>query len=178
MSPKKVSLKGKTVGMMIMDPGITTGLAWGTFTIKGDSFYAMFKEGLKRTIDYNYGDEIANAEMAAEQWHECNAGWEEEDIDPALRFFVVEKWIPNIRKFSMDESFASALALTKVVQGMLYLVEPKYLFIQPSETHSVTNDQLRKYGLWITQKNRHGEHQLDVMKQGIQALRKMYNGLS
>jgi hypothetical protein len=176
MTPVKVTLRGERVGMMVLDPGMRSGLLWGSFTLEGESFYAMLKDGLVRTTDFNLADEEDNAELIAQQWLDCDFEWTMSHIPKMRRFFVIEKWIPNIKKFSMDETFASALALTKFVQGMLYKYEPQYLFIQPSETHSVTNAQLRQHGLWIPQKNRHGEHQLDVMKQGIQALRKMYNG--
>jgi hypothetical protein len=159
---------------MIMDPGLRTGLGWGTFKLEGDSFYAMFRDGLKKTIDFNYADEFDNAELAAQQWLECEFQWMSQGVYLTRRFFVVEKWIPNIKKFSMDESFASALAMTKLVQGMLYQHEPKYLWIMPGETHQVTNKQLRDNGLWVPGKDRNGEHQLDVRKQGIQALRKLY----
>ena len=172
--PSKESLRGETVGLAMLDPGLRSGMGWGTFTLEGESFYDMFRDGLKRTIDWNFADEIDNAELAAQQWLECEYNWILEGVPLSRRFFVIEKWIPNIKKFSMDESFASALALTKLVQGMLYQHDPKYLWVQPSETHQVTNKQLRDHGLWIPQKERNGEHRLDVMKMGIQTLRKLH----
>lgn len=175
MARTKVTLAGETIGALTLDAGITTGLAWGTYKLEGDSFYSMCKDGLKKTIDFNLGDEVDNAELVAQQWLDCVFQWNLEGVPVNRQYFVYEKWIPNIRKFSMDESFASSLSLYKIVVGMLYKHEPRYLAIQPAETHAVTNKQLREHGLWIPIKERNGDHRLDVIRQTIQALRKLHS---
>lgn len=168
---KDQSLKGQTVGMMIADPGQRTGLCWGTFKLRGDSSYDIVRDGLKSTMDFTFRDETKMAVLMAEAWDEVSALWLRRKIPPSRRFFIIEDFILDIRRFTMERNMLSPVRITAGLQGVMHDREVNYVFQQPAIAKAVTNDQLRRYGLWIPQKERNGDHQLDVRRHAIQAVR-------
>lgn len=175
--PVRRTLAGELVGMMIVDPGGTTGLGWGDFKLQGESSYDIVREGLTRSIEFRYSEEIDMAEHLAQQWLELVFHWTVECLIPKEhQFLVCEDFIldaPGSKRFTQDRNMLSPIRIEHMMKGMLFMHEPNYMMQMPSLGAQITNDRLRRHGLWVPQKDRVGDHQLSVRRHAVTAVRSL-----
>jgi hypothetical protein len=160
----------ETVGAMIMDPGTTTGLGWGTFKLeRGSSSYEIVAKGLARSMEIGLETELETAEAVAQQFLECRFNWTVERQIPLERvFFVYEDFVLRLPAKSSAREGLSPPRITGMVMGLLHGYDPIYVPQQPGLAMQVTNDQLRRHGLWVVG----SEHARDVNRHAITWVRK------
>lgn len=136
----------KKIGIFAMDPGTTTGLAYGIVSIGPSE--EMFKKNPFKVEQVDCLDEQAGARIIADKFmqftEKCNG-------KASHCEFVYEDFILRAGKgHSSARSGLSPVRVTALIQGMLDEHEwIQWVAQQPADAKARwTNDRLKKSGLW------------------------------
>lgn len=153
----------ESAGILAMDPGTTTGLAWGLIKLDEQddmNSFQVVQRDLKMVsqVPADEGDdfwteEFNAAKVIANKWLDLQFRWNMMGISYQRMFFVFEDFVlrPGHQHSSVRTGL-SPVRITALVMGMLagHSPLPNYVPQQPGTAMSkATNDRLKANKLWI-----------------------------
>lgn len=175
--------KSKGIQIFALDPGQTTGLAWGVFRNKElrdgkwkDGLASALSAGRLTTVDIDCEDEndgsmfcLAHMESLVRQGSEITDG-----LVPVATDVVYESFI--LRERTMDPSLLSPVRVAHKVDALLYAGLCPGVNWRQIRTHwqgadiksVVTSERLKAWGLWESSVS---THRKDAMKHLVHRVR-------
>lgn len=154
------------LGLMAVDPGGTTGLAWGIFDTDGDGIADMLASGVSVGSAEATGSEQWQAARIVDHWLEFR------DLCSGLSYpceLVIEDFVLRPGRATADRAQLAPVRVTSLIEGMLcnhdlgkdtghgeetwnYLREwivTKIVIQQVSAAKSfATKDRMQRWGIW------------------------------
>lgn len=154
---KKFPHRGKRVGIFAVDPGSTTGIAYGIVTMKGDTKEILADKLTVAHVDCH--DQRVPPQLAEQtgihgleeffvKWNKFCMG---KHIPVNRRYLIIEDFV--LRETGIGSTNREGLSPVRVTSGLLALITGwggNIVFQSASDAKgSMPNDRLRSAGLWV-----------------------------
>lgn len=163
MSRVTVTYAGDRVGLFAIDGGGTTGVAYGTATLRG-STKEVFERDPLTVEEIDCWDVDTHGSRAHEKgcieicalYQECVADWILKGIGYDHHFFIYEDFMLRGQVGSLDRRGILPLAINNWCMGFLADYKTNWVAQTPEQAKSRwNNDRLKRSGLW-TRGKQHG----------------------
>lgn len=173
----------RTMAIFSVDPGKTTGLAWGVFRDAGTTARSLQFGKLTGDCHVQGIDSLDSARLIVERFHEFCSTFNRSKWDGDVHL-VIEDFVLRPQKATADREMLTPVEITGLINGILYGVHgalmPVATYQMPNEAKGfATTERLKRWGVKVQ-----GRHATDawrhialyIAKQGVATTRKAGHG--